>query len=58
MESALTALRELSETNSRDTTQHFKSYALTDLKVQRAAAINRRDRQDMARVAAAVAKQP
>ena len=55
MESALTALRELSEANNNDATQHFRSYALTDLRVQQAASLNRRDREDTARVAAAEA---
>ena len=55
MEFALTALRELSEANNNDATQHFRSYALTDPRVQKAASINRRDREDMARVAAAEA---
>ena len=48
MKSALAAIQELNEAKEREQTQGFKSYALTDTRVQKAAAKNRRDREDMA----------
>ena len=58
MTSALAALRELNDASSRKSTLHVGSFALTDLKVQKAAAINRRKREDMAAGAAAKEERP
>ena len=47
MTSALEALKELSDPSSRKNTLRFNSFALTNLRVQRAAAINRSNREEM-----------
>ena len=48
MKSAIAATQELDDAKWRTSTMGVRSYALTDNRMQEAAAKNRRDREDMA----------